>query len=242
MTSVFASHSRRDKDIVNYFSQIFARTKLEAQLMELEDLVNKYQGLEIAKKICNDSSAVIVLLGESLLHHKRSAAAFRRSWVNHTRNWISFEIGVAAGCRKPVWVFEGVTRSINFPIPFLTDYYRYRLGDPRQIRTIGDILENTLLNSKNEIRTPIEITCPHCRGEFKYWTYTQSMCCPICRRPLELGGLEEGYPYVTPHKRLPRFIELLSASMTYNRCAPPYLVCGNLLTDLIDINSTISYG
>jgi hypothetical protein len=129
--------------------------------------------------------------------------------------WISFEIGVAAGCRKPVWVFEGVTRSINFPIPFLTDYYRYRLGDPRQIRTIGDILENTLLNSKNEIRTPIEITCPHCRGEFKYWTYTQSMCCPICRRPLELGGLEEGYPYVTPHKRLPRFIELLSASMTY---------------------------
>jgi hypothetical protein len=112
-------------------------------------------------------------------------------------------------------VVDLVTSSINFPIPFLTDYYRYRLGDPRQIRTISDILENTLLNSKNEIRTPIEITCPHCRGEFKYWTYTQSMCCPICRRPLELGGLEEGYPYVTPHKRLPRFIELLSASMTY---------------------------
>ena len=96
MTSVFVTHSRRDKDIVNYFSQIFARTKLEAQLMELEDLVNKYQGLEIAKKICNDSVAVIVLLGESLLHHKRSASAFRRSWVNHTRNWISFEIGVGS--------------------------------------------------------------------------------------------------------------------------------------------------
>ena len=94
MAPVFVSHSKRDKDIVNYFSQVFARTKLEAQLMELEDLGNRYQGLEIARKICNDTSAVIVLLGESLLHHKHSAAAFRRSWVNHTRNWISFEIGL----------------------------------------------------------------------------------------------------------------------------------------------------
>ena len=122
---------------------------------------------------------------------------------------------LAAGCRKPVWVFERVTKSIIFPIPFLTDYYRYRLGDTRQIRTIGDILENTLLNSKNEIRTPIEITCPHCRGQLNYWTYTQSMYCPICRRPMELGGLEEGHKYIIPHKRLPKFIELLSASMTY---------------------------
>jgi hypothetical protein len=215
VTSVFVSHSRRDKDIVNYFSQVFARTKLEAQLMELEDIVNKYQGLEIANKIRNDTSAVIVLLGESLLHHKRSAAAFRRSWVNHTRNWISFEIGVAAGCRKPVWVFEGITRPIKFPIPFLTDYYRYKIGDPRQIRTIGDILENKILNSESEIRTPIGIICPNCIGEFNYWTYTQSMCCPICRRPMDLGGLEEGHPYVKPHKRLPKFIKLLSASMTY---------------------------
>jgi len=32
---------------------------------------------------------------------------------------------------------------------------------------------------------------------------------------MDLGGLEEGHRYITPHKRLPKFIRLLSASMTY---------------------------
>jgi len=64
MKRIFASHSRRDTDIVHFFSAAFATSKkgVKSDFMEFEDLEGKYAGREIAKKITSkETQAVFVL-------------------------------------------------------------------------------------------------------------------------------------------------------------------------------------
>ena len=122
MVVVFVSHSRRDENIINFFTKVFSRIGIKSIFMELEDLSYKDAGNEIANSIREECDAVIVLLGKNVLY------APRRS-TRHTRNWVAFEVGVAAGCKKSVWVFENSRIPIYFPIPYITDYYKYKLND-----------------------------------------------------------------------------------------------------------------
>lgn len=95
MTTVFVSHSKRDEKIKNFFALIFNRKGINSILMELEDLQYMNKGVEISRKICEESDALVVLLGKNVQSPPKRAH-------NFTRNWVSFEVGVAAGCKKPV--------------------------------------------------------------------------------------------------------------------------------------------
>ncbi|MDE1767498.1 MAG: hypothetical protein KGI27_14680, partial [Thaumarchaeota archaeon] len=103
---------------------MIARTKLQASFMELEDLEGEYAGSRISdiirSNVQEDTNAVLVLLGKNLENPPSATPQY-------THNWVNFEVGVAAGCKKPVWVFEDYDEFINFPIPYVTDYCRYNL-------------------------------------------------------------------------------------------------------------------
>lgn len=92
MAQIFVSHSQRDKDIIHFFLEAFAGTKVKPHLEEFEKEVPT--GVN-AKKIAADihfSNALFVLLSESVEH------------LPHTRDWINWECGTAAN--KEIWVFE----------------------------------------------------------------------------------------------------------------------------------------
>jgi hypothetical protein len=111
--SIFLSHSKHDEDIINYFSKAFGRVGIT--IMELENLNRRYAGVEISDSIRNECNAVAVLLGKKLANPPYESRQY-------TNNWVNFEVGVASGSGKPVWVFESFGETIPFPIPHVTDY------------------------------------------------------------------------------------------------------------------------
>jgi hypothetical protein len=170
------SHSKHDSDIVNYFSKAFGRVGLSLQLMELENLTNKYAGFEISNIITNESGGVAVLLGKNLQSPPTMSPEF-------THNWVNFEVGVAAGTGKRVWVFEEYGPNIRFPIPYVTDYVRYILDNDEHLRIIGEILK---ANLTARMSNQPSIKCPHssCNAVYYYWSTATQIHCPVCRHPI----------------------------------------------------------
>lgn len=123
MASVFISHSKYDIGIKNFFGAAIGRVDgLNHRMMELENLeerYDRYAAIEISNYIRNECASLIVLLRPNLLSSPRSPI--------HTHNWVPFEVGVAADCRMPIWVFEEYHKEFRFPIPLVTDYCRYNL-------------------------------------------------------------------------------------------------------------------
>jgi hypothetical protein len=92
MAQIFVSHSRRDAEIIHFFLEAFAGTKVKPHLEELEKEVPT--GVTAAK-IAGDiqsSNAVFVLLSETV------------ESLPYTRDWINWECGTAAN--KEIWIFE----------------------------------------------------------------------------------------------------------------------------------------
>ena len=95
--SVFFSHSKHDIDIVNYFSNIFINIGLRGMFYEWQEQYTNYAGQTITNIILHpDTLAVFVLLGKKLQNPPTPSPEY-------THNWVSFEVGVASGSRKPIW-------------------------------------------------------------------------------------------------------------------------------------------
>ncbi len=177
--SIFISHSKHDKDLVDFFAKIFSRLKLAGNLMELEDMGGKYAGVRIADIIRSNyqenTRAVIVLLGKNLESPPSDTPQY-------THNWVNFEVGVAAGCNKPVWVFEEMNKPIEFPIPYVTDYCQYELGNTEHLRQIGDFFTNLYLFNQ-QVKPVNIIKCQYCNASYNFWSqHITRMTCPVCRK------------------------------------------------------------
>jgi hypothetical protein len=174
MVFVFISHSKYDIGIKNFFGAAVGRMDgLNHKMMEMENLearADRYAAIEISNFIRYECVCLIVLLGPMLLSSPRSPI--------HTQNWVPFEVGVAADCRMPIWVFEEYHKEIRFPIPLVTDYCRYNLWEDESQRYIGEILVQKLagLNS----RYPIQ--CNFCFARYYYWNNDAIELCPVCRK------------------------------------------------------------
>ncbi|MBI5894114.1 MAG: hypothetical protein HZB79_10830 [Deltaproteobacteria bacterium] len=110
MAQIFISHSKQDKDIIHFFLEAFAGTKVKPHLEELE---NEPPTGITANKIENDiqtSNAVFVLLSENVEHLK------------HTRDWIVWECGI--GKNKDIWIFEPSEQlgKIRVVVPHFNHY------------------------------------------------------------------------------------------------------------------------
>jgi hypothetical protein len=183
MVHIFVSHSQYDKDIRTAFDTVFARTGVESKCMEFEKIYPP--AWETIKNQIFSSEAVFLLLGPNI----RTSA--------HTQNWIAFEVGLACASGKDVWVFEDLGSSIDFPIPYLTDYSLYNFGDKPSFdytRTIisgyGKPIPMFPLaqdnRTKREIPRGILVECKYQNCNSKYFLHTivGSFNCPSCRQPL----------------------------------------------------------
>jgi len=191
MVSVFVSHSKHDAHLRKYFSEIFTNIGLRAKFMEWEDLKGKYAGHEISRMIragfftAHDTAAVFVLLGESLEQPPTNTPEF-------THNWVTFEVGAAAGCIKPVWVFEEFDKFIKFPIPYVTDYAQYNLDDVEHLRYFGKLFNEQILYPTRDktLKPAWNVKCPYpdCNAAYRCWAQKDSINCPVCRRGIKFNA------------------------------------------------------
>lgn len=172
---VFISHSKDDPNL-EFFHKVFSGVGTEAMWMEFEEIVPPPYAYIMNK--LNQCDAVFVLLSDYLLSKPE------------THNWVSFEIGLAAnyqiqsifpGLRQKgldVFVFEPISRSIDFAVPYCTYYMPY-VGDTEDIKFLKDLIKNTPFHQKG-----ITVQCPNnnCRLEFKLLTDVKEFVCPSCRR------------------------------------------------------------
>lgn len=178
VTTVFISHSKYDVDKINYIEKAIFNVGLTPKLMELEEMGTIYPAKRITDIIRSNfqenTKAVIVVLGKSLEHPPTTNPQY-------THNWVNFEVGVAASCNKPVWVVEDFTEFIGFPIPYVTDYCRYNIGDKTHLLNIGNYLLSSISNPQQYHLRP-KIRCTLCNAEYCVWDTVKTLNCPVCRQ------------------------------------------------------------
>lgn len=180
VTTIFVSHSKHDVDKINYIEKAIFNVGLTPKLMELEEMGTKYPAKRVTDIIRSNfqenTRAVAVVLGKNLEHPPTLTPQF-------THNWVNFEVGVAAACNKPVWVLEDFNEIIQFPIPYVTDYCRYNLGDKNHLLNMGNFLV-TSVNFPAEYAKRRITRCHLCNAEYCVWDSGKNLYCPVCRRSI----------------------------------------------------------
>jgi hypothetical protein len=92
MAQIFISHSKKDKKIKGFFSDIFGGTNVRGVFEEFERIIKGEITREDIRRDIDQSRATFILLSENVEKTK------------HTRDWVLFESG--ASCNKDVWLFE----------------------------------------------------------------------------------------------------------------------------------------
>lgn len=205
MEHIFVSHSRRDKDIIHFFLEAFAGTKVKPHLEELEKEPPTGVTAEIIEQDIQMSNAVFVLLSENVQNRK------------YTRDWVSWECGTAKN--KDIWVFEPfeslgkirviVPRFNHYVLFEKTDEWRKYLrsiiesyDDSHVVPTLaastaGGALLNEkdrgsgaaigfavglaglLLHSMSKPSFGIDVRCWKCSSNYKVHRYGNFRC-PVC--------------------------------------------------------------
>ncbi len=129
MAQVFISHSKIDKDIIHFFLEAFAGTKVKPHLEELEKDPPSGVTAEKIERDIQASNAVFVLLSENVENLK------------HTRDWITWECGTAKN--KYIWIFEPVESlgKIRVIIPRLNHYVLFEKTEEWR-KYLRSIIEN----------------------------------------------------------------------------------------------------
>lgn len=183
MSFVFVSHSQYDKTIKDWFKKAIENTRLETVLMELELLPTDNPGPLIRDIISQDCIGLVVLLGGNILRPPGYTPQF-------THNWVGFEIGVAASARKPIIVFEEYFTPIDFPVPFLNHFVRYRFDDDHA-RYIGRIVRDNMPSQRYMAPDVVKCPNPKCNAIFSYWSFWYEMHCPVCTRKFGQEAIKE---------------------------------------------------
>jgi len=117
MAQIFVSHSQKDENLRDFFSNAFAGTKVKAVFEEFEKIfVGKITSDHIARDIEN-SKAVFVILSQNVQD------------IPYTRDWVVWEIGVAKN--RDIWVFEPISQlgRISVVTPYLRHYVIFDTKD-----------------------------------------------------------------------------------------------------------------
>lgn len=110
MAQIFVSHSRRDGELVNFFSRAFTGTNVKGVYMEFEDMTGPGADSTVIKGHIEDSNALFVILSANV------------DKIPHTRDWVTWEAG--CGFNKDIWIFEPESQrgEISMIIPAVDHY------------------------------------------------------------------------------------------------------------------------
>jgi hypothetical protein len=117
MAQIFVSHSQMDKDIIHFFLEAFAGTKVKPHLEELEKAMPTGVTAEKIERDIQVSNAVFVLLSENVENRRE------------TRDWINWECGTTKN--KDIWIFEPVESlgRIRVVVPRFNHYALFERTD-----------------------------------------------------------------------------------------------------------------
>lgn len=142
MSRVFISHSRQDGELTRNVAALLRNIGETAVVMEYlsgdEASTPPYEAMR--KEI---ASADYIMLF-------KTDNAIRS---DYTKNWIVFEVGLAAAANKRLFVFERRGRSIQFPIPYVTDYMLFdptKVADILQVQSIAKDLKAEIAKKSDE--------------------------------------------------------------------------------------------
>ncbi|MFC1994896.1 hypothetical protein ACFLVK_00625 [Chloroflexota bacterium] len=111
MAEIFISHSKRDEDIKNLFSNVFAGLNVAGKFVEFEEYESP--PWQFIQERVNAAQSVFVLLGPHVWQ------------LSHTRDWIAWETGLASQAGKDIWVFEPFEQWCDIAIPHVSHYVVY---------------------------------------------------------------------------------------------------------------------
>lgn len=124
MAQIFISHSSKAKNLVSFLSDAFSGTKVKAVYEEFEKIMRGDISEEKIRNDIRDSNAVFILLSEEV------------EKLKHTRDWVTWEAGIAKENNKDIWVFEPVLNreekpsEISVVIPSLNHYVLFLRNEP----------------------------------------------------------------------------------------------------------------
>jgi len=132
MAQIFISHSSKDTESINFFNTMFSTTKISAIYEEYDQAEGKHVNNQKIRNDIASSDAVFVLLDKAIEN------------LQHTRDWITWEIGVAKGLNKKVFVFEKAKDhgKIGIVIPHLDHFFSYEPNNTNWRNYIKPIIES----------------------------------------------------------------------------------------------------
>jgi hypothetical protein len=178
---LFVSHTKRDKEFCDAFDVICARVGIKAFRSEFE-AINVPAWKSIKDEIAR-SRAVFLLIGRALA--AAQADSYDPHW-KYTQNWIAFEIGLACQRGIDVWVVTDEGIDMNFPVPYLNNYWLYGVSSDRNREAMRSILDNYNKGYTFGFPSaPMDTSCPYanCGVEFNLWAELAPgsiIKCPQC--------------------------------------------------------------
>ena len=187
--SIFISYTGKDKELLKRFDEVVASVEIKRHRANLEK-IDKPEWLSIRDNI-RKSRAFFLLVGKELVRFQGSEdPEIIKEW-RYTQNWIAFEIGVACEREMDVWVLcDDVT--INFPVPYLNNYFPMGLGEGKT--EAFDFFVEVLKNYEKGFSYPCHpdfglVECISCGAMFNLRLDVpsgDSIICPQCLQELIL--------------------------------------------------------
>ncbi len=190
LQQVFISHSQQDTESLKIIRSICAQNRIKAVQMEYEAHTRAGRpNWEWVRAEIERSRAFILILTKNAIV------------ADYTRNWISWEIGVAANCKPPKQVCIIKEEEVYFPVPYVTLYIPYSLLKGIEYMR-WDTPEVTLFMKKfySGLLKPVVdgtaykvykgqfpiLTCVDCLTSFMMFPISfRVVCCPCCGRGIQ---------------------------------------------------------
>jgi len=222
MAQIFVSHSQRDKNIVHFFLEGFAGTKVKPHLEEFEKAPPTGVTADKIERDIQASNAVFVLLSENV------------EGLRHTRDWVNWECGTAKN--KDIWIFEPLEclGKVRVVVPRFNHYALFEMSDEwrKYLRSIIEMYDDShvipalsastaggallnekdrgggaaagfvvglvglLLHSASKPSYGIDVKCPTCFSNYKIHGYGNFRCA-VCNADLILNT-PQVFGYVKP--------------------------------------------
>jgi hypothetical protein len=189
---IFLSHSKRDEESLRPIFDVLSKASLRTYQADFEEIGQN--PAETLKQKIENSRLLMVILGPNAAE------------LEHTKMWISWEVGVMTEVGNPIWVIEDINNQISLPVPYLTDYLLWNGKQKYQKWQFRNILESEYAASGSirrrareelkkeeekisdrDAREENKIQCIECGQRYRLRSHVNEFDCPACLKPLEVA-------------------------------------------------------